>query len=334
MGTIARRRDGWRAQIARQGIRESRSFATRQQAADWITAREAEILSGAAVKARQTLAQAAARWRASRTLSRSEETRLRAILALSWASDPLGDVTPDQIAAWRDKRLVALTKAGQPIRPSTVAREMTTLRSILTYARRDLGWIKVSPMADVRQPKEPPPRDRVIHPDELTQLLEALGWDGRVESVHHEVACALLVALETAMRAGEILGIRPADIRGRVVHLPKTKNGEARDVPLSSRALELFALMKAKRLAHVRVGRPDGRLWHIDSDTLDALFRRARKAAGLAGFTFHDSRATALTRLSRVLSPLELARMSGHRDLRMLMTYYRETAEQIAERLG
>ena len=58
MGTVARRGEVWRAQIARAGIRESRTFATRQQAIDWIVAREAAILSGKVLSGRQTLADA------------------------------------------------------------------------------------------------------------------------------------------------------------------------------------------------------------------------------------------------------------------------------------
>lgn len=136
------------------------------------------------------------------------------------------------------------------------------------------------------------------------------------------------------MRAGEVLGLTWDRVKARSVLLEKTKNGDRREVPLSTRAVALLGLMKDKRLRHVRVVRADGRVWHIDTETLDQLFRRARTNAGLVGFTFHDTRATALTRLARVLSPLELARMVGHRDLASLMMYYAEPAESLAEKLG
>lgn len=72
----------------------------------------------------------------------------------------------------------------------------------------------------------------------------------------------------------------------------------------------------------------------MDSPTRDALFRKARKRAGLEGFTFHDSRAEALTRMSRKLDAFELARVSGHRDLStLLQRYYRATASEIALKL-
>ena len=64
------------------------------------------------------------------------------------------------------------------------------------------------------------------------------------------------------------------------------------------------------------------------------LFRRARDRCGIVDLHFHDSRATALTRLSERLDVLELARMVGHRDLKSLMVYYRKTASQLAYKLG
>jgi integrase len=53
----------------------------------------------------------------------------------------------------------------------------------------------------------------------------------------------------------------------------------------------------------------------------------------VVGLNFHDARAEAITRLSRKLSILELARAVGHKNLAELQTYYRESAEDIAKKL-
>jgi integrase len=66
----------------------------------------------------------------------------------------------------------------------------------------------------------------------------------------------------------------------------------------------------------------------------DALFRKCRDRAGIVGLHFHDSRHEAITRLAQRLDVLDLARMVGHRDLKMLQAYYNATAEEIAARLG
>jgi integrase len=74
-------------------------------------------------------------------------------------------------------------------------------------------------------------------------------------------------------------------------------------------------------------------MWTINSASLDALFRKARDSCLLSHIHFHDSRAEALTLLSRRMDVLTLSKISGHRDLRQLLEYYRESAEQIAARI-
>jgi integrase len=139
-----------------------------------------------------------------------------------------------------------------------------------------------------------------------------------------QVAYAWLIALRTALRASEVRSITPAsvDLVGRVVRLEHHKTshltGRARTVPISKQAARLIALCPALP---------------VSAGSLDALFRKARDSAGLAGFTFHDSRATALTLLSKRVDVLTLARISGHRDLNQLQVYYRESAASIAARL-
>ncbi|CPH88023.1 integrase [Bordetella pertussis] len=95
-------------------------------------------------------------------------------------------------------------------------------------------------------------------------------------------------------------------------------------MPLSSRAVALF-----KSLA----GLNDVKVFTITPALRDVYFRQGKAIAEVDGATFHDARATALTRLSKKLSILELARMVGHRDPRSLMIYYRESAADIAKKL-
>jgi integrase len=71
----------------------------------------------------------------------------------------------------------------------------------------------------------------------------------------------------------------------------------------------------------------------LASGVLSSLFKRGTERAGVAGLTFHDSRHEAITRLAKKLDVLKLARMVGHRDIKQLMTYYNETAAEIALQL-
>ena len=161
--------------------------------------------------------------------------------------------------------------------------------------------------------------------DEIERVCMALGYDGRVETKQHQVALVFLIALETAMRAGEILSLEwsRVDLEGRHCTLEMTKNGTRRQVPLSTRAVELL------RLAPSRAGP----LFDLTSRSLDVLFRRARDKAQIPDLRFHDSRHEAITRLAQKLDILDLARMVGHKNLGSLRVYYNPTASEIAARL-
>lgn len=75
-------------------------------------------------------------------------------------------------------------------------------------------------------------------------------------------------------------------------------------------------------------------LFGLTDRSRDVLFRKGRDRSLIKGLTFHDTRHEAITRLARKIEPLALARMTGHTNLQELMTYYNESAADIAARLG
>ena len=129
--------------------------------------------------------------------------------------------------------------------------------------------------------------------------------------------------VEPAMRAGEILGMRWQDVGAKSVTLPRTKNGDMRQVPLSPRAREILAALP----------RTDAPVFNLHPGTRDSLWRRAVKAAEIADLHFHDSRAEAIWRLSKKLDMMELARIIGHRNYNSLQLYYAVSADDLADRL-
>ncbi|WP_240648140.1 tyrosine-type recombinase/integrase [Pararobbsia silviterrae] len=205
----------------------------------------------------------------------------------------LADLQPRHIAAWRDGRL-------REVAPASVSREMSLISHAFDVARKEWGWLATDPMRDVTRPADGPPRFRRIAPGEIEATLLALGYqEGKeVRYTSQRVAVAFLFAIETAMRSGEILGLTgmTVDFASRVAHLPLTKNGSARDVPLSTRAIELLGI-----LPKVDAGQP---LFNVNDKSRDQLFRRARDKAfpdmpEQARFTFHDTRHKAITRLAK-----------------------------------
>lgn len=246
---------------------------------------------------------------------RWEIARLAKIRRDKIAEVNVADLTPAHFADWRDRRL-------KEVAPGSVIREMQLMSSAINIARREWGIVDRNPLSDVRKPSKPPPRDRLPTEDELSRLEHAAGAD--LTNATARAFHAFLFAVETAMRAGEIVGLSwdRIDIDRRVARLNHTKNGRPRDVPLSSEAVRLLEALP-------RQDPVSG----LDSAKLDALWRKIRGRAKVDGLTFHDSRHAAITRLSKKLDVLALARMVGHSDLRMLQVYYNESAEDLAKRL-
>lgn len=319
MASIYRHGKGWRAQVYVNGVRESDTFRTKQEAAAWALAREAE-LSGARLPDK-TVGDAMTRFAEdvapSRRGGRWEAIRLKSLGLDTLAGRPLAKLTGPDIATWRDARLLEVA-------PATVAREMALIRTVLETARKDWGWLRDKPMAEVRVPRSPTSRKRRISQDEIDRVTLACGLDAdKADTALNRTGLAFLFALETAMRAGEILGLQWADIGEKSVTLPRTKNGDTRKVPLSPRAREILAVLP----------RGDSPAFDLHAGTRDALWRKAVKAAEIPDLHFHDSRAEAIWRLSKKLEVLELARVIGHRDIRSLMIYYQIDADELADRL-
>ena len=332
MASYRKRSGGWRAEVVKLGVRDSQTFDTKAAAVAWAIAREAEIMaqSGTArASVSMTVSEALGRYKRdvspTKEGQRWEELRLdRFDRELEWVGELMGNITSEQVAQWRDGRL-------KKVKSSTVRREMTLLSSVFEIARREWKTCLVNPVRDAKRPSNGPPRERRVAAGEINALINRLGYvEGQPPvTLLQELAYAFLLAIETAMRQGEILGMTAkwVNLRERFVHLPKTKNGSTRNVPLSKRAGELLApLLEGK-------GASD-RLFKLESASADTMFRKIRDELKIDGLTFHDTRHEAITRLARKVEVLDLARITGHKDLKSLMIYYNATASEVAERLG
>ena len=309
----------WRAEVQRQGKRRSRVFATKQAARDWAASEEYAILNAKKIASGMLFGDAMNRY--AREVSprkggaRWEILRLERFRRDDIAAKRMADLESSDFATWRDKRL-------REVAPGTVNREMTLLSGVLSVARKEWGLIDKNPLSDVRKPTKPPPRDRIPTQAEMDRLALSAGSDltrATARAFH-----AFLFAIETAMRAGEITGLTwdRIDLDARVAHLPKTKNGYPRDVPLSSEAVRLLEVLP----------RQDP-VFGLSSASLSALWRKLRDRAAVVDLTYHDSRHIAISRLAGKLEVLELARMVGHRNLNELLTYFQADAKSLAKKL-
>jgi integrase len=327
MASFRQRNDTWRAEISVNGIRESATFDTKAQARAWASKRETQLREQSHGKLPDhSFLEAIERYLSEVSVKKKtheNEVKRMAFFKREYkklCQKQLAKVTTDDLVQWRDSRL-------KEVQGATVRREANILASLFTVARKEWKWIKESPMADLTLPPPSKHRDRRITQDEIDRLCLAANWDNNVPvNSTQQIIIAFLFAIETAMRAGEIVGLTWDRIylKDRYLVLTETKNGTKRNVPLSKRAVELLTLLK---------GLDKKQVFTCNSQSFDTLWRKLRDRCQITDLHFHDTRHEACTRLARKLEVLDLARMIGHKDLRSLMVYYNATASEIATRL-
>lgn len=321
MAKPRRRGRSWQIEVCINNVRDSATFDTATECREWAARKTLDAKrESSGMLPDRSLHQAFDRYAAEvspgKRGERWERVRL-AKLKRELGDMPLAAVSESDLSAWRDRALKRL-------KPGSVLREMNLLRSVFEVARREWRWLDRNPIADVKKPPEPPHRVRRVWPDELGAVLDCLGYSesAPVASKSQQVALAFLLAIETGMRKGELLGLTRDRVLEKRVILPMTKNGDRREVPLSPRARELLKKLDS-----------DAELFTVGDATADVLFRRAVRRAGIVDLHFHDSRHEAATRMAKKLDVLELARVLGHRDPRSVMIYFNPTAEEMADRL-
>lgn len=328
MATFRQRGTSWRAEVCVANIRDGATFDTKAQAKAWAAKRETELREQSQGKLPDhTLQSALERYMnevsSKKKGARQEITRIEMIIRdfPKLCKRPMASITTDDFGEWRDIRLKVIASG-------TLRREVSILSVVYTAARKEWKWVTTNPLTDLRLPPMTPHRDRRISQDEADRMCQALGYIAgeTPKTISQQIAVMFLLALETAMRAGEIRGLTwdRVFLEKRYLTLSETKNGTKRDVPLSLRAVELIKSMK---------GIDSKQVFTVHEATLVSQFRRCRIRCQIENLHFHDTRHEACTRLAQKLQMLDLARMIGHKDPRSLMIYYNATATEIAARL-
>lgn len=327
----------WRIQIEVRGQRDAGTFPTKREAIEWAAVRTAELKAlavGGKVGAKmlgdtRSLNDAMQKYREEVSTHkrgwRWEFVRIDAITSKhpSWPGKRLlAHLDQQDLIAWRDARLKEVAR-------SSVLRDMVLVGHVLEVARKEWGWLPENPMRDVTKPAEPDHRERIISGPEIRAMLRILGWSRRspIRTVSQAVAHCFIAALQTGMRAGELTGLEWGDVRQDycTLHAGRTKTGKGRQVPLT---------VAARRNLEAMRGWDADLVFGLKSQTLDAMFRKYRGKAGLEGFTFHDSRHTAATRMAQVLHVLDLCKVFGWENTARALTYYNPTGSDIAARLN
>ena len=327
MASIRERFGTWQARVRLEGYpAEVKSFPTRSEAVKWARHMETSMDAGAyrsrSATDKALLGDVLRRYADEVSPSKrghlDEVIRIKALTRSRMAEFALEKLTPAVLANFRDERLHSV-KAG------AVIRDLSLLSSVINHARREWGATIDNPCLLVKKPPAPPGRTRVLSADEETRLLSA------VAPADRRNPCMLPIvqlALHTAMRRGELLGLqwKDIDLSAQTAYLPISKNGRPRYVPLSTAAIAVLTSLPAS---------DGGRVFSISTHALAAAFKRATVRAHLPRFRFHDLRHTATSRMADKLpNVIELAAVTGHQSLQMLKRYYHPSASALALKLG
>lgn len=328
MATIAKRKHGYCVQIRRKGFAAiSRTFPSHAEAVAWANQEEAKRTTQTGQRKRQTqnLRNVTLREILSRYLKEvssqkigwlNEHYQLAALMRAPLADLSLEELSVTDLARYRDERL-KVVKAG------TVCRELGLVQHALNVAADEWGFaLEENPAAKVRKPKLNNARNRRVSQHELDRLIDELAELGRVD-----VISVILFALETGMRRGEILSLewRFVDLHRRTAHLPRTKNGYARTIPLTNGAIAVLEKQSHR----------NSLVFEVSSDALKMCWRRIIAKTGIKDLHFHDLRHEAISRFFEMgLSMPEVALISGHRDPRMLMRYTHLVPYKLAQKLA
>lgn len=229
----------------------------------------------------------------------------------------LSDIKAPQIAECRDRLLNTPKAKGGRRSNATVVRYLAVLSHAFSVAMKEWQWVEDNPLRRVTKPKEPRGRVRCLDDVAREGLLEACAAS----------TCALLypavvLALSTGMRRGEILGLHwsHVDLVRERITLNDTKNGDRRSVPLAALALTLLRDLHENRRTDTELVFPSSR---VDRPLdFEKAWKAALTKASINDFRFHDLRHCAASYL--VMNGASLAEVGdvlGHRTVQMTKRY-------------
>lgn len=345
MASFSQRKSGWwQAKIRRTGFPDiSESFSTKVEAQIWARHIESGMDKGKFIQSDV----------ANRTLFSELATRFEndfaphhyrangwvhklAHLVRHLGKYSLSGLNPERVAHYREARLSEPdlrykdAKNAPRVSGSTVKTELDLLSKVIDVAQKEfcIALPYGNPVASIRKPAQPRGRDYRLTSSEWNSLLVSCK-----RSQNHWMYAAVMLAVELAVRQGELRGLewKDVDYRRRIailrVKAGANKTGEERAVPLSSTAIEILQSLPSS----------GGELViPLGKQTLYSSFKTACRRAGVPHYRWHDIRHEALSRLSERgnFSVIEIASISGHKTLQMLNRYTHLQAENLAAKLG
>ncbi|MBB44073.1 MAG: integrase [Rhodospirillaceae bacterium] len=232
MASITKKLGRYYVRVRRKGSRTlCKSFGRREDALRWSRQTEIDLENGLIPQSSYLFLDIINRYEKTVSVDKKsheiEKFRLKGLKQSFLSELPIHNITQSHIAQYRDNRL-------ELVQPSTVLRELTLLSHIFTVAMQDWGYeLTCNPVSKIRKPPPSSSRNRRLEEGEEEKLLHGLN---QITNIWTKPL--MLFAIETAMRRGELLKLQwqYVFLEKKYVHLPETKNGATRNVPLSPKA--------------------------------------------------------------------------------------------------
>lgn len=342
MASISKHKSGWRAIVHRRsaGLYKSKVFKKKYDAERWARDIENKVDDGnfidRSAAEETTLAEALDRYLEEISIHKKggsygrDESNAKIIKRFPIAKLTLAKIRAADVARFRDAR-------AKEVGPNSVRLAMALISHLFTISIKewDMDYLNNPVMKTRKLSVANTARNRRLKGDEEVRLLAACReYGGFIEVV-------VKLAIETAMRRGEIAKIRwcDVDLKTQVIHLYDTKNGDDRDVPLSTVSVKIL-----KRLQNPKIIRMDGLVFGCTADAITRAFSRVRKRTKdingeelkpIEDLRFHDLRHEATSRLFEMGLRTEVVKaITGHKTYQMLDRYTHLKPEDIAQMLG
>lgn len=342
MGSITKiksvKADRWRAQVRRKNYPTlSANFDRKSDAQRWVREQEAKIDQGKIIydttARKRPLRDLLDRYKAE-VLPQKKSGKDQAQQLSRWndliGHLPILDISPDVVLTARAQIATQTNRNGKRVSNATLNRYTAALDHAFQVAIRQYNWAERNPVRMIDKLKEPQGRTRSLSQEELPRLLKACR-----ASKNSYLETIVLIGITTGMRHGEIMQLTwdRVFLKEGFAIVEEPKNGERRAAQLQPEIISRLEALKDQ-------GDPaggwvfPGRGGHKPLD-IKTAWQRARRAAGLTDFRFHDLRHTTATMIALDgASVPQIAAVLGHKSHQMASRYAHLTSSDTPEILN
>ena len=313
MASIRKRQAKYQVQVRLQGHKISKSFGNLKDAQKWASYYENKINLGVELEVIDkniSLADLINKYLIEITPLKKghfmESIRLKRILRDNIVNTKIYQLKTKDFIEFKNRRIVDGNR--------TCRYDLALLHHIYNVAIKQWSYhINYNPLSNVPKPKNNPSRQRRLSDNELKYILNEEFRNPHIKNI-------IAIAIETGMRRGEILSIKPENFLNDLIFLPDSKNGLPRKIPLTIKAQEILSKSNLP--------------FPVSPNALRLSWNRMLKRASIKDLHFHDLRHEAISRFfEKGLSIPEVSFISGHKDVRQLMRYTHLKPENMVKRI-